>query len=99
MDLAVRATPRGCESLGFSLMMSARNLALGGSDVIGSKLVDSYGWAFHQLVWLNAGTTALVLVFIPFLPRLIMSRKDGEVLAGPTTTTTSPPGPATAPVA
>jgi hypothetical protein len=40
-----------------------------------------------------------VLVFIPFLPRLIMSRKDGEVLAGPTTTTTSPPGPATAPVA
>ena len=98
MDLAVRATPRGCESLGFSLMMSARNLALGGSDVIGSKLVDSYGWAFHQLVWLNAGTTALVLVFIPFLPRLIMSRKDGEALPGPTTTT-SPPPPAAAPVA
>jgi predicted MFS family arabinose efflux permease len=97
MDLAVRATPRGCESLGFSLMMSARNLALGGSDVIGSKLVDSYGWAFHQLVWLNAGTTALVLVFIPFLPRSIMNRKDGEVLPG-STTTTSPSAPAAAPV-
>src|SRR5262249_13343476 len=48
MDLAVRSTPRGCESLGFSLMMSARNLALGGSDVIGSKLVDSHGWLFSQ---------------------------------------------------
>ena len=78
MDLAVRSTPRGCESLGFSLMMSARNLALGGSDVLGSKLVDSYGWLFHQLVWLNAGTTALVLVFIPLLPKVIMSRKDGD---------------------
>lgn len=78
MDLAVRSTPRGCESLGFSLMMSARNLALGSSDVIGSKLVDSYGWRFHELVWLNAGTTALVLLFIPLLPRAIMSRKDGD---------------------
>jgi MFS family permease len=79
MDLAVRATPAGCESLGFSLMMSARNLALGGSDIIGSRLIDSHGWAFHQLVWLNAGTTALVLLCVPFLPRAIMSRKDGDV--------------------
>ena len=89
MDLAVRSTPRGCESLGFSLMMSARNLALGGSDVIGSKLVDSYGWLFHQLVWLNAGTTALVLVFLPLLPNVIMSRKDGDVMQSPSDSTSS----------
>ena len=82
MDLAVRATPRGCESLGFALMMSARNFALQGSDVIGSWLIDSRGWAFHQLVWLNSGTTALILIFIPFLPRVIMSRKEGDVIAG-----------------
>jgi hypothetical protein len=82
MDLAVRATPRGCESLGFSLMMSSRNFALQGSDVIGSWLVDSHGWSFHQLVWLNAGTTALVLVFLPLLPRAIMSTKDGEIVPG-----------------
>lgn len=93
MDLAVRATPRGCESLGFSLMMSARNLSLGASDVIGSKLVDSYGWAFHQLVWLNAGTTALILVFIPLLPRLIVTRKDGDLPApAPTTAASAPAG-------
>ncbi len=89
MDLAVRSTPRGCESLGFSLMMSARNLALGSSDVIGSKLVDSYGWLFHQLVWLNAGTTALVLVFLPLLPNVIMSRKDGDVMQSPSDSTSS----------
>jgi len=83
MDLAVRSTPPGCESLGFALMMSARNFALGGSDVIGSWLIDSRGWVFHQLVWLNAGTTALILVFIPLLPRAVMSRKDGEAVPGP----------------
>ena len=83
MDLAVRSTPRGCESLGFALMMSARNFALGGSDVIGSWLIDSHGWVFHQLVWLNAGTTALILAFIPFLPRAVMTRKDGDAVTGP----------------
>jgi predicted MFS family arabinose efflux permease len=81
MDLAVRSTPPGCESLGFALMMSARNFAISGSDVLGSWLIDSHGWAFHQLVWLNAGTTALVLCFIPLLPRLIVSRRDGEPVA------------------
>ena len=83
MDLAVRSTPPGCESLGFALMMSARNFALGGSDVTGSWLIDSRGWVFNQLVWLNAGTTALILVFIPLLPRAVMTRKDGDAVAGP----------------
>jgi len=76
MDLAVRATPRGCESLGFSLMMSARNFALGGSDVIGAWLLDSRGWSFHELVWLNAATTAVVLVFVPLLPRATVDHPD-----------------------
>jgi len=29
-------------------------------------------------VWLNAATTALVLVFIPLLPRLLLLGRDGE---------------------
>jgi len=80
MDLAVRATPRGCESLGFSLMMSARNFALGGSDVLGAWLLDSRGWTFPELVWLNAGTTALVLLFVPLLPRAIVDHRDRDTL-------------------
>lgn len=94
MDLAVRATPRGCESLGFSLMMSARNLALGGSDVLGSWLLDTRGWTFHELVWLNAATTALVLVFVPFLPRALVDRSDGEapVPAAAGASTSAPAG-------
>jgi predicted MFS family arabinose efflux permease len=81
MDLAVRATPRGCESLGFSLMMSARNFALGGSDVFGAWLLDSRGWSFPELVWLNAGTTALVLLFVPLLPRAIVDHRDRDTSA------------------
>jgi len=80
MDLAVRSTPPGCESLGFALMMSARNFALSGSDVLGSWLIDTHGWRFHELVWLNAGTTALILCFIPLLPRPIVARRDGEAV-------------------
>jgi hypothetical protein len=48
--------------------------------VIGSWLLDSRGWAFADLVWLNAATTALVLVFIPLLPRLLLRHRDGEVV-------------------
>jgi predicted MFS family arabinose efflux permease len=76
MDMAVRATPKGCEGMGFSLMMSVRNTGLGVSDILGSRLIEHYHFTFFNLVWLNAGTTALVLVVIPFLPKLLMDRSD-----------------------
>lgn len=88
MDLAARATPRGSEGLGYSLIMSSRNLALFGSDILGSRLADA-GWhlpfvtgnlhetTFHSLVYLNAGTTLLVVFVAPFLPGAIMHSKDG----------------------
>jgi predicted MFS family arabinose efflux permease len=78
MHLAVRATPKGCEALGFSLMMSVRNFALTANDILGSWLIDSRHWHFNRLVLVNAGTTALVLVLIPFLPRILMSRREGD---------------------
>lgn len=78
MDLAARATPRGSEGLGFALMMSVRNGSAALSDIVGSMLVDHYHVSFGNLVWLNAGTTALVLLVIPFLPRILMNRRDGE---------------------
>lgn len=76
LDLATRATPRGSESLGYSLMLSVRNLALFGTDILGSKLMDSYGWSFNALVYINAGTTLLALPFVFLLPRAILSRHD-----------------------
>lgn len=76
MDLAVRATPAGSEGLGYSLMLSVRNLALFGTDVLGSKLLDGYGWHFDWLVYANVGTTALALPFVVLLPAAIVGRHD-----------------------
>jgi len=78
MDLAVRSTPRGCEGLGFALMMSVRNFAIAMSDVIGSKLMDQAHFSFTTLVVINAATTAAVLLFVPALPRALILRKEGE---------------------
>jgi predicted MFS family arabinose efflux permease len=79
MDLAVRSTPRGCEALGFALMMSVRNFGIAMSDVVGSKLMDQYHFSFTTLVLVNAGTTAVILLFIPLLPRALVLRKEGQV--------------------
>jgi MFS family permease len=78
MDLAVRATPKGCEALGFSLMMSVRNFALTVNDILGSWLIDSRHWEFNKLVLVNAGTTAAVLLLIPLLPKVLTSRREGD---------------------
>jgi MFS family permease len=82
-DLAARATPAGVESFGFSLMMSIRNIAIFAiSDPLGSKLYDDYHVGFKQLVWLNAGSSAAVLLFIPLLPAaLLAAREEPRVAA------------------
>ena len=76
MDLAARATPRGSEGLGFALMMSVRNGGAALSDIFGSWLIDQHHITFFNLVWLNAGTTALILLVIPFLPRILIEARD-----------------------
>ena len=78
MDLAARATPKGCEGLGYSLMLSIRNVAIFGADVVGSYLAD-HKWPFTNLVFLNAGTTAIVLILLPFLPAALMQTKDAAL--------------------
>jgi MFS family permease len=85
LDLAARATPKGCEGLGYSLMLSISNAAQSGADIVGSHLAD-HQWPFAGLVYLNAGTTALVLLLLPFLPATLMRGKD---------TNTTPPEEAT----
>ena len=81
MDLAARATPKGCEGLGYSLMLSIRNVAIFGADVVGSYLAD-HKWPFANLVYLNAGTTAVVLILVPLLPATLMQSKDAALKKG-----------------
>jgi predicted MFS family arabinose efflux permease len=78
MDLAVRATPAGSEGLGFSLMVSVRNLALFGTDWFGSMLLDRYHFSFNSLVIANSATTLVAVPLVLLLPRLVVARKDAE---------------------
>ena len=71
IDLAARSTPKGCEGLGYALILSVTNVASFGADVVGSHLADNH-WPFAYLVNLNAGTTAIVLALLPFLPSALM---------------------------
>ena len=77
-DLAARATPAGDEAMGYALMMSMWNVGASLSDLFGSWLFEHYRLNFMNLVWLNAGTTALVLVVVPLLPRAIVGLREGE---------------------
>jgi hypothetical protein len=78
MDLAVRATPSGSEGLGFSIMISVRNLTLFGSDWFGSRLLDIYHLHFNTLVIAN-GTISLIAVPLVFLlSASIVDQKDTE---------------------
>ncbi len=77
-DLAARATPKGSEALAYSVMMSVWNLTNSLSNLFGSYLYDVVHLTIMKLVWLNAGTTILVLLAVPFLPHSLMSRREGE---------------------
>jgi hypothetical protein len=79
MDLAVRATPSGSEGLGFSLMMSVRNLALFGSDWFGSMLLETYNVPFSSLVIANSVTTLMTVPLVLLLPAILISKKDAEL--------------------
>ncbi|MFM7179971.1 MAG: MFS transporter [Verrucomicrobiales bacterium] len=78
-DLAARATPKGSEALGYAVMMAVWNLSNSVSEVLGAHLSDVYKFTFNNLVWLNAGTTALILLIVPFLPAFLVDKKEGEI--------------------
>lgn len=75
LDLCARSTPKGSEALGFALIVSVTNLTTQGADVIGSVLVGAK-WSFPDLVLLNAGTSLVVLILLPFLPRTLLGTRD-----------------------
>ena len=85
-DLAARATPKGSESFGYALLMSVYNVAVFAiAYPIGSWLYElpARGWHHNlaRLIWLNAGTSLIALVLVPFLPRMLVSQREGEASA------------------
>ena len=73
-SLAARATPAGCEAMGFAVLVGFRNLCLLVADLLGSSLWDHQRVSFWQLLALNSGTTLLILILIPLLPRQLTAK-------------------------
>lgn len=77
-DLLARATPKEFAALGYALIFSFGSLSVSGSDLLGAWLYEHLARSFTGMILLNAGTSALVLVAIPFLPRLLVAHRDGD---------------------
>ncbi len=60
-------------------MVSAYNISLNLSDVVGSRIWVSLHRQFDWLVAINAGTTLLVLIAIPFLPSRLVGERERPV--------------------
>lgn len=78
MDLAARTTPAGGEAMGYSLLMSAFNLGLTGSDILGAWLYSRFHLPFAALVWISAGTTLLALPLMRLIPAEALARHDAS---------------------
>lgn len=76
-DLYMRATPRGSEALGFSLMVSVRNLSLFGADWLGAKAMETYHLQFSTMTIANGLLSMIALPFVFLLPALIVDHEDG----------------------
>jgi len=80
-DLYMRATPAGSEGLGFSLMVSVRNLSLFGADWIGAKAMETYHFHFSTMAIANGLISLVAVPFIFLLPGFIVDRKDTQAQA------------------
>ena len=77
-DLLARATPKNIAAFGYALIFSLGSLSVSGSDLMGSWIYEQLGRSFAGMILLNSGTSALVLLAIPFLPRMLVTHRDGE---------------------
>jgi MFS family permease len=75
-DLYMRATPGGSEGLGFSLMVSVRNLSLFGADALGAKYMVAHHLTFSTMAIANGVISAIAVPLVLLLPSLIVDRRD-----------------------
>ena len=80
-DLYMRATPAGSEALGFSLMVSVRNLSLFGADWVGSKAMDVYHFHFGTMAIANGLISLIAVPFVFLLPGFIVDHRDSRTQA------------------
>jgi len=83
VDLYMRATPAGSEALGFSLMVSVRNLSVFGADWLGAKAMEAYHLQFSTMAIANGAVSLIALPLVFLLPGFIVDHADGRADAQP----------------
>ena len=84
-DLYMRSAPKGSEALGFSLMVSVRNLSLFGADWLGAKAMEAYNIHFSTMAIANGVVSMIALPFVFVLASRVVDHRDtpGEAAAIP----------------
>lgn len=77
-ELAVRAAPPSDGALCLSIILSAGNFAIGISKILGASLYQRAHLSLTQIGVVQAVTTALLILFIPLLPRALLAVHEGR---------------------
>jgi predicted MFS family arabinose efflux permease len=80
-DLYMRSAPKGSEALGFSLMVSVRNLSIFGADWLGSRAMEAYDLHFSTMAIANGLVSMIALPFVFLLMGRIVDHTDSPAQA------------------
>lgn len=77
-DIAIRCTPKGSEALGYSLLIGVWNLGLALGVKTGPTLYEHvFNRNINDVIWLNAGVTMAGVILVYFLPKGLVSQREG----------------------
>jgi hypothetical protein len=82
MHVAVRATPAGCEALGFAILIAVRNMGFFGGDWLGAALQDHFHLSFHTLAAINGAGSLLAIPVVLLMPAAVVMCRDGQKVSG-----------------
>jgi len=83
MEAAVRATPARAAAMGFALLMSAWNVDVAVGDYAGAWLVQHKVLAFYSLTGTFAALSALTVLALPLLPRVVFAEPSAGIVDDP----------------
>lgn len=82
MHVFVRATPAGCEALGFAILLAVRNMGFFGGDWLGAALQDHFHLSFHTLAAINGAGSLLAIPVVLLMPAAVVMGRDGQKVSG-----------------
>ena len=80
-DLYMPSAPKGSEALGFSLMVSVRNLSIFGADWLGSRAMEAYNLQFSTMAIANGLVSMIALPFVFMLMSRVVDHTDSPAEA------------------